>query len=275
MFAPVVDSTTVHTCLAITVSQFYQIHQMNVKMAFPYCQSDSKVWEGPPPGNGIELKHRQAIRFHLKLYGLKQYPKLWYTKWTEVINRLEYAPLIADICVFSRGDIWVLLYVDEIVIIGPHQEEIVKVKQELNLLLKFKELSLWSSLLGLSIVRKSNGIRLEQEAYATRIQIRFGMANYKPHYTPFLPSSASPHDPKDYHSEHTGFQGLVRCLLFFSTCRWPDISIATDILCRFVSSPSKLYWIAAKRIFLYLFARNGSPWTTDEREKYRRLNCFQ
>ena len=139
-YAPVVYFTTVRAALAVALLKGYGVHQMDVKTAFLRGELDSDVYTTPPIG--VQLcGPGEVLKLKKGLYGLKQAQTLWNKKWVDVMTHLKFTSLLSDACAFRRGNSWILLYVDDIIIIGEHNY-IHAIKKELSTHLDVKDLGM-------------------------------------------------------------------------------------------------------------------------------------
>ena len=122
-FAPVVDFGTVRTCLAVAVQRELLVHQMDVRTAFLHGDINDEVYIQEPKGISL-CNPGEILKLKRGLYGLKQAPRLWHNKWLSVMKKLLFKRCIADECLFRRGNIWLLLYVDDILLIGKNREHL-------------------------------------------------------------------------------------------------------------------------------------------------------
>ena len=251
-YAPVVDFTTVRMCLALAVQKRYVIHQMDVRTAFLHGQIDQEIYVKPP--KGLQCMNEPVMRLQKGLYGLKQSPRLWNQRWCEVMNCMNFRTLISDPCVFVRGNLWLLLYVDDILIIGPELPAIDQVKHELASYLDVKDMGQLRSFLGIRFTLTDNGAWLDQSGYVMHILKRFGMENSRPVCTPMAETQSVSRSEGNNNRivSQMKFQEIIGCLLFLATRTRPDISIAVGILCRYSSTPLHEHWIQIKRILRYL-----------------------
>ncbi|GKV15765.1 hypothetical protein SLEP1_g26517 [Rubroshorea leprosula] len=79
------------------------------------------------------------------LYGLKQAPRQWYKKFDSFITNHGYKRTNADPCVYIRSFldgnfILLLLYVDDMLILGQDVEKICMLKEELSKSFDMKDL---------------------------------------------------------------------------------------------------------------------------------------
>ena len=119
---------------------------MDVPTAFLHGRIDEEINVIPP--KGFEVRKGSVMRLCKGLYGLKQSPRLWNQKWREVMKSLKISMLSADSCVFVRGNVWLLLYVDGILIIDSILSSLRKVKSEISKHLDVKDMGELRSFFG-------------------------------------------------------------------------------------------------------------------------------
>ena len=115
-------------------------------------------------------------------------------------------------------------------------------------------------ILGMKIVRdRSNGtLFLNQEVYLEKVINSFYMSECKPASTPeivgvTLSKLDSPVTIDDIVAmKHIPMENIVGSLLYAALCTRPDIAHAVNIISRFMKTPGKKHWIAAKHIVRYL-----------------------
>ena len=94
----------------------------------------------------------------------------------------------ADYCCYvkSLGNsfITLLLYVDDMLIVGGCKQEIDKLKRELSEEFTMKDLDAPKQILGMRITRSNRVLRLSQEEYVKKVLSRFSISDAKPVSTP-------------------------------------------------------------------------------------------
>lgn len=145
-----------------------------------------------------------------------------------------------------------MLFVDDVVLMGPSKADIEGVKKDLRSRLNVKDLGELTDFLGVLLKRDKNSINISQSFYTTKLLERFGMLGSNPMPTPSAittPNLESQNEPVDnlYY-----YQELFGCLMYLSTRTRPDISFAVNILFRKFSKPFMADMTAAKRVLRYL-----------------------
>ena len=90
-----------------------------------------------PPGFVAQGESGLVCRLHRSLYGLKQSPQAWFSRFSSVVQEFDMFRSTADHSVFYHHNssvqcIYLVIYVDDIVITGSDQNGIQKLKQHLS-----------------------------------------------------------------------------------------------------------------------------------------------
>ena len=112
---------------------------------------------------------------------LKQAPRAWFAKFSSTIFRLGYTTSPYDSALFLRhtekGTFLLLLYVDDMIIIGDDLCGIQELKDFLSQQFEMKDLSHLSYFLGLKITHSTNSLYITQAKYATKLLSRVGLTD--------------------------------------------------------------------------------------------------
>ena len=136
---------------------------------------------------GFSVKGKKELVCRLKkyLYGLKQSPRMWYQKFDTYIQGLGFVRSNVDHCVYYKqvGNdfIYVVLYVDDMLLVGNNMDVIKEVKMQLSSKFDMKDLSAASLILGMEIKRNrvDRKLWLNQRKYIETILHRFNMQECK------------------------------------------------------------------------------------------------
>jgi hypothetical protein len=97
-----------------------------------------------PGGFIVKGKTELVCKLKKSLYGLKQSPRMWYQKFDTYIQGLGFVRSKVDHCVYykqvSEHFIYVVLYVDDMLLVGNNMEAIKEVKMQLSSKFDMKDL---------------------------------------------------------------------------------------------------------------------------------------
>jgi hypothetical protein len=168
-YSPVAKLTTIRLLLAISSSNNWHLHQLDVHNAFLHGDLEEEVYMNLPPGLSTS-KSNQVCKLTKSLYRLKQSSKQWFSKLTTALISKDYKQSLSDPSLFIKnykGSFTALLiYVDDLVLAGNDLEEITAIKSFLHQKFKIKDLGYLKFFLGLEISRSQHGIHLCQRKYA-------------------------------------------------------------------------------------------------------------
>lgn len=217
-----------------------------------------------PDGFRVPGKEDYVCKLRKSLYGLKQSPRQWYKRFDSYMIKLGYIKSPYDCCVYMRKlkddtFIYLVLYVDDMLIAAEKMCDIKKLKELLSSEFEMKDLGAAKKILGMEIFRdrEKKKLFLSQKAYIEKVLTRFGMLNVKPIDTPcaanFHPtmSDEMSEGEIDYMSR-VPYASAVGILMYAMVCTRPDLAHAVSVVSRFMVQPRKEHWIAVKRIFRYL-----------------------
>ncbi|KAH9699247.1 hypothetical protein KPL71_024272 [Citrus sinensis] len=152
VFSPVVKHTSIRILLALVAEYELELAQLDVKTAFLHGDLEEEIYMIQPCGFKVAGKENHVCRSE------------------------------HDHCVYFRrlldgAFIYLLLYVDDMLIASKNRDEIERVKKQLASEFEMKDLGDAQRILGMEIRRdKKNGsVWLTQESYLKKVLERFGM----------------------------------------------------------------------------------------------------
>ena len=140
-FSPVIKSSTIHVIFSLAVQFDWSIWQLDVSNAFLHEALAKEVFMHQPKGF-VDKDHPHFVcKLNKALYGLKQAPRAWFKRLSSFLLELGYIASLVDSSLFilksSAIHILMLVYVDDIIIIGSHslviQTIITKLQHEFPL----------------------------------------------------------------------------------------------------------------------------------------------
>ena len=153
-----------------------------------------------------------------------------------------------DCCVYLRqlqgGEyIYLLLYVDDMLIACKSMGEIRKLKSQLSAEFEMKDMGAAQKILGMEIrrEREERRIYLSQRSYLEKVISRFGMDNAKSVSTPLtghfrLSAVMSPSSEEEkMHMARVPYANAVGSLMYAMVCTRPDIAQAVSVVSRYMA----------------------------------------
>ena len=257
-FSPVAKMTTVRTILAITASQSWRLHQMDVKNAFLHGDIQEEIYMKLPSGMTTSSPH-DVCKLRLSLYGLKQAHRAWFEKFRSTLLSFSFIQSQYDSSLFlhtsTSGIVILLVYVDDIIITGTDCGLITKLQQRLHATFHMKDLGQLTYFLGLEVHYRSHGLFVNQHKYIQDLITLAGLEDTSSVDTPMEVNVKYRKDEGDLLEEPTLYRRLVGSLIYLTTTR-PDISYVVHQVSQFMSSPRHLHLAAVHHIIRYL---RGSP----------------
>jgi hypothetical protein len=198
------------------------------------------------------------------LYGLKQSPRQWYKKFDSFMIVNGFKRSLYDSRVYIKfvdaSPIYLLLYVDDMLIAAKSKIDIANLKSQLSSEFEMKDLGAAKKILGMEITRdrKSGLLFLSQHGYIQKVLRRFNMHDSKPVSTLIAPhfklsSSQSPSTDSEFeYMSKFPYSSVVGTLMYDIVCSRPDLSYAMRLVNRYMANPTKEQWNVVKWIFRYL-----------------------
>ena len=250
-FSPVVKPATIQLVLSVAVSSNWQMRQFDVNHAFLQGHLTDEVYMMQPPGFVDKDNPTAVCKLRKAVYGLKQAPRAWYNELKTYLLSCGFRNSYADASLFiynSNGVLmYMLVYVDDIILTGNNTDHINRFVQSFSQHFSLKDLGSLSYFLGIEATHKSTGLLLTQKRYITDLLHRNNMTNAKAVATPMcsteqltLKSGHPLDDPKQ-------FRAVVGSLQYLSLTR-PDISFAVNRMSQYMHQPTDEHWTAVKRI---------------------------
>ena len=143
-FSPVVKPPTVRIILSLAAQNQWSLRQLDVSNAFLHGLLKENVYMTQPIGFLDSAKPSHVCQLHKSLYGLKQAPRAWFERFTSHLLTLGFSASVADASLFilhhGSTTVYLLLYVDDIIIIGNNPTAISDIITQLSTAFELKDL---------------------------------------------------------------------------------------------------------------------------------------
>ena len=155
-FSPVAKLTTVRVLLSLAVAKGWCLQQLDVNNAFLHGDLHEEVYMQLPPGSHGKGGN-MVCRLNKSLYGLKQASRCWFAKFSKALLDAGFCQSKADYSLFYRhkgkSSIFLLVYVDDIIITGTDTATISIIKNLLHQRFHLKDLGDLKYFLGIEVSR--------------------------------------------------------------------------------------------------------------------------
>jgi len=181
---------------------------------------------------------------------------MWYATLDAFLKSRGFDNIDPDACLYLQMDdgeiIIVLVYVDDLLLVGSSMDAINKIKKALRKRFEMKDLGEAKVILGLEISRdKTLGtLKLSQGKYAGQVLEKFGMAECNPIATPLEVGLQLAKSEKS--DESLPYREAVGSLMYLTVGTRPDLAFAVGKLSRYVSGYGKEHWAAVRRVLRYV-----------------------
>ncbi|GJS51307.1 retrotransposon protein, putative, ty1-copia subclass [Tanacetum coccineum] len=263
-FSPVADIRAIRILIAIAAYYDYEIWQMDVKTAFLNGRLDEDIYMEQPEGYVNPKYPNRVCKLQRSIYGLKQASRQWNKRFDEEIKKFGFTQNRDEPCVYRKASgsnvVFLILYVDDILIMGNNIPRLKEVKDYLGKCFSMKDLGEAAYILGIKIYRDRSKrlIGLSQSAYIDKILKKFNMHNSKKGYLPMevkheLSNEMCASTPEEVaYMKKVPYASAVGSIMYAVRCTRPDVAFAQNLVSRYQQNPGKLHWVAVKHILKYL-----------------------
>ncbi|KAL0313544.1 UNVERIFIED_CONTAM: Retrovirus-related Pol polyprotein from transposon TNT 1-94 [Sesamum radiatum] len=255
-YSPIARLTTIRVFTILVLVYSLPIHQMDVKTTFLYGELEEEIYIDQLErfvAHGNERKVCKLVKF---LYGLKQAPKQWHEKFDKTILAFGFTVNENDKCIYCKvkGDkiIILYLYVDDILLIGSCVEIIIEIKSFLKNKFEMKDMGEADVILGIKLIRSTDGIAISQSEYIENIVEKFRYHNSRIAQTMYDSSVALFKNENSVAIAQLRYSQIIGNLQFLADGTRPDISFSVSKLARYASCLDKTQWGALDRVLRYL-----------------------
>nr|KYP50032.1 Retrovirus-related Pol polyprotein from transposon TNT 1-94 [Cajanus cajan] len=208
-----------------------------------------------PPGFTDSANKNLVCKLHKSLYGLKQAPRAWFDKLTSVLLKLGFNKSKCDPSLFifstSTVTIFMLVYVDDIILTGNSPSMLQKFVTQLNDIFSLKDLGALDYFLGIEVKSLSQGkLLLSQAKYITDLLTKVKMEDSKSISTPMIGGQQLAKEGTPF-DDPTLYRSVVGALQYATITR-PEIAFSVNKVSQFMCSPMEEHWKVVKRILRYL-----------------------
>ncbi|KAJ9535097.1 hypothetical protein OSB04_un001824 [Centaurea solstitialis] len=235
-FSPVAMLKSIRNLMAISAYFNYEIWQMDVKTAFLNGKLTEDVYMEQPEGFEDPKNPNKVCKLLKSIYGLKQASRSWNLHFDERIKEFGFAKSEFEPCVYTKfsGSIvtFLVLYVDDILLIGNDVPTLQSVKSWLSKCFQMKDLGEAAYILGIKIYRNRSKrlIGLSQSTYIDKILKKFRMDESKKGCIPMqhgivLSKTQCPASSQDQDKmKSVPYASAIGSIMYAMLCTRPDVA---------------------------------------------------
>ncbi|KAJ9552762.1 hypothetical protein OSB04_016807 [Centaurea solstitialis] len=263
-FSPVAMLKSIRILMAISAYFNYEIWQMDVKTAFLNGKLTEDVYMEQPEGFEDPKNPNKVCKLLKSIYGLKQASRSWNLHFDERIKEFGFTKSEFEPCVYTKfsGSIvtFLVLYVDDILLIGNDVPTLQSVKSWLSKCFQMKDLGEAAYILGIKIYRNRSKrlIGLSQSTYIDKILKKFRMDESKKGFIPMqhgivLSKTQCPVSSQDQDKmKSVPYASAIGSIMYAMLCTRPDVAYSVSVTSRYQQNPGEPHWVAVKNILKYL-----------------------
>lgn len=255
-FAPVARISTFRCLLAFANQNKMLIHHMDVKTAFLNGELKEEIFMKIP--DGVKVNDKNLVyKLNKSLYGLKQSARCWFECFDNVLKQHAFVNSSVDHCLYfcDRGqlsrNIYVILYVDDVLIVTKEVNTMNNFKNLLMHKFKMVDLKEISLFLGIRIQRTESEISLDQSTYLKSVLNKYNMDECNPVSTP-LPIKLNYALLDSDENCGAPCRHLIGSLMYVMLCTRPDLCTALNMLSKYQNKSNKELWQNLKRVLRYI-----------------------
>lgn len=215
----------------------------------------------------------RVLKLNRALYGLKQASRMWNDRFNEFMMKIGFERCESDRCLYTKNDsgkwVYILLYVDDLLIICMDIRKIEIIKRLLSKQFEMTDVGPVGTFLGIHIEQNTQKktIGMSQHHYLKNVLRKFDMDKCKSASTPI--EKGLHLDKCDSNiTSNQPYRELIGCLTYATLTSRPDLCAAVNYFSGFQSCFADTHFTHAKHILRYL---QGS---IDMKMEYQKHNEF-
>ena len=261
-WAPVVTWQTVRIFLILSILLGWQSRQLDFVMAYPQAPAEMPLYMRLPQGykcNRITRK-THALKLLHNVYGQKQAGRVWNKFMDQGMREIRFKPSKFDPCLYDRGSVVFLVYIDDCIVFGPSDQSIDQVATDLRACSRqftVDDQGDVGDFLGIQVQKQDDGsiLLMQPQLIDSIIKDLHLQTSSNGKKTPSMMTSLlhkdadGPEMTPDFH-----YRSVIDKLNFLEKSTCSDISISIHQCTRFSENPKRSHTEAVKRIGRYLLS---------------------
>lgn len=255
-FSPVISMESLRFMLSLSAINGWFINQLDAKNAFLNGKLKYDIYFDPP--EGCNMKKNYIWKLNKALYGLKNAPLIFYQTLSEVLFKSGFKSSHLDQCILynEKLQVYIAMYVDDLLIFSKYQENIIKVKKLLNQNFEMKDMGIPKIFLGITIKRYNPfHLKLTMEDTINKLESDYNIKVKQRMINTPIDKGFDAEDtisPLLNDEKHSEYRKVIGSLIYIANTVRLDISYSVSLLSRYLVSPRVCHLNAAYRVVHYL-----------------------
>ena len=206
---------------------------------------------------------KKVCKLQRSIYGLKQASRNWNLRFDEAVKEFGFLKNKDEPCVYKKTSgsvvVFLVLYVDDILLIGNDVPTLLSVKQWLGKCFAMKDLGEAETILGIRIYRDRSQrlLGLSQEKYIDKVLKRFSMVDSKKGYLPLQQGVVLSKKDSPCYMSKIPYASAIGSIMYAMLCTRMDVAHSLSMTSKFQQDPGEKHWTAVKGILKYLRRTKG------------------
>jgi hypothetical protein len=258
-YAPVVRWMSVRMMLVLTLAEKLHSRSIDFTLAYPQADLDVDIYLELPMGFKLEGGHDKklyVLKLKKNLYGLKQAGYNWYEKLKGGMLARGFKVCQSDPCVYTKDNIVVLVYVDDMLIFSRSMSQIEKFMRSLDKEYDYTDEGDIKSYLGIDVSEPCEGtFKLSQPHLTQNILRSIGDITLNACKEPATPKEILVHEGEPRKTDWN-YRSIVGQLNYLTGSSRGELAFAVHQCARFAADPKRQHEKALLKILRYL---KGTP----------------
>ena len=277
-YAPVVSWSSIRLFLTHAIRRGWHTRQVDFVLAFPQADVETDIFMKVPAGYHLNDADpdTQCLQLIKNVYGTKQGPRTWSKHLVRGLKKIGFTQSSVEPCLFYRGTVSFLIYVDDGILAGPSDDDIEQAIEDLmKANFDIEDMGNIKDYLGVQVRRTNDGGLLLTQSHLidSILEDLHFQANTKTKDIPALCDKKLDHDEhQPPHRDDFHYRRVIGKLNFLEKSTRPDIAYAVHQCARFSTNPRESHAAAVRQIGQYLAKTKDKGIILDPKQES--FECF-
>ncbi|KAL5627521.1 hypothetical protein BROUX41_003674 [Berkeleyomyces rouxiae] len=194
-----------------------------------------------------------VLKLKKAIYGLRSAPKRWQQTLQQHLGSIGFTPLKNDGNIFFNGQVWIAVYVDDMLVLSKETSDVQDVIVRLAAIVDLRDLGPVSTFLGINIRHSSSAINIDQKSKIDKLVERMNLSQCRGSSIPISNDNLIDQESEPLsQNDHDTYRSIVGSLLHISLYTRPDIAYTVMRLAARTHNPTDGCQQALKHCLRYL-----------------------